>query len=80
METKHDTLSSRCISKAILYTDLPIEQLEIAFNSEDKVVRDMIFNIISFTNLEDTYYDLFTNIKYYDHVHPDFTYKIIVNE
>ena len=80
MQVNFNTIPTRYLNRAILYTSLSIEQLEIGLNSKDKVVKNMIIDILSSTNLENTYYDLVTNIKYYDYIHPDVTYKITVNE
>ena len=80
MQVNFSTIPTRCLNRSILYTNLSIEQLELGFNSKDKIVKSMIIDILSSTNLENTYYDLITNIKYYDYIHPDVTYKITVNE
>lgn len=68
------------ICKACLYTDIPIKQLEIALNSNDIVIKKMIFKILESTNLEKSYITLYRNIDYLDKLHPNVDYKIKVYE
>jgi hypothetical protein len=68
------------ICKTYLYTDISVEQLKLTLNSNDIVIKDMIFEILKLTNLEKSYYDLYENIKYYYKLHPTIKYKIKVNE